>query len=81
MKDKLLMVEEENAIFQKHYKETTGTKTYRCHGLGYMTKYPTRTALLNEREENLAHRSAAALQHREEVEDLKQKFANEVAAR
>ena len=38
-------------------------------------------ALLNEREENLARRSAAALQHREEVEDLKQKFANEVAAR
>ena len=38
-------------------------------------------ALLNEREENLARRSAAALQHREEVEDLKQKFANEVAVR
>ena len=81
MKDKLLTVEEENAIFQKHYKETARTKTYRCHGLGYMVKYPTRTALLNEREENLARRSAAALQHREEVEDLKQKFANEVAAR
>jgi len=41
LKDKLLTVEEENAIFQKHYKETTGTKTYRCHGLGYMAKYPT----------------------------------------
>jgi len=36
---------------------------------------------LNEREENLVRRSAAALQHREEVEDLKQKFANEVTAR
>jgi len=35
------MVEEENALFQKYYKETTGTKTYRCHGLGYMAKYPT----------------------------------------
>ena len=81
MKDKLLTVEEENAIFQKHYKETTGTKTYRCHGLGYMAKYPTRMALLNEREENLALWSAAALQHWEEVEDLKQKLANEVAAR
>ena len=38
-------------------------------------------ALLNEREENLALWSAAALQHWEEVEDLKQKLANEVAAR
>jgi uncharacterized protein (DUF3084 family) len=46
-----------------------------------MAKYPTRMALLNEREENLARRSAAALQHQEEVEDLKQKLANEVAAR
>jgi len=63
LKDKLLTVEEENAIFQKHYKETARTKTYRCHGLGYMAKYPTRMALLNEREENLALWSAAALQH------------------
>jgi hypothetical protein len=45
MKDKVLTVEEENAIFQKNYKETTGTKTYRCHGLGYLAKYPTQTAL------------------------------------
>ena len=81
MKDKVLTVEEENAIFQKNYKETTGTKTYRCHGLGYLAKYPTRTALLNEREENLARHSAAAIKHQEEVEDLKQKLANEVAAR
>jgi len=57
------MVEEENALFQKHYKETIGTKTYRCYGHGYMAKYPTRMALLNEREENLALLSAAALQH------------------
>ena len=46
-----------------------------------MTKYPTRLALLNEREENLARRSAAALQHQEEVEDLKHKLADEFAAR
>lgn len=46
-----------------------------------MAKYPTRTALLNEREENLARSSAAALQHKEVVEDLKQKLADEVAAR
>jgi hypothetical protein len=38
-------------------------------------------ALLNEREENLACHSAAALQHQEEVQDLKQKLTNEVAAR
>ena len=36
---------------------------------------------MNEREENLACRSAAALQHREGVEDFKQKLANEGAAR
>ena len=81
LKDKVLTVEEEHVIFQKNYKETTGTKTYRCHGLAYLAKYPTRTALLNGREENLARHSAAALQHQEEVEDLKQKLANQVAAR
>jgi len=36
---------------------------------------------MNEREENLARHSAAALQHQEEVEDLKQKLVNEIAAR
>jgi len=30
------MVEEENTVFQLNYSKTLGTKSYRCHGRGYM---------------------------------------------
>ena len=49
-----LTVEEENTVFQRNYSKTLGTKSYRCHGRGYMAKNPTRSALLKQRQEDAA---------------------------
>jgi len=50
-----------------------------------MAKYPTRSALLKYKEEDAAHDEVLAqqerMQHQQEVEELKQKLANEVSAR
>jgi len=80
-----LMVEEENTVFQLNYSKTLGTKSYRCHGHGYMAKYLTRSSLLKHREEDAARSEVLArqerMQHQQEVEELKEKLANEVSAR
>jgi DNA anti-recombination protein RmuC len=80
-----LTVEEENTVFQLNYSKTLGTKSYRCHGRGYLAKYPTRSALLKQREEDAAHSEVLAqherMQHQQEVEELKEKLTNEVSAR
>ena len=78
------MVEEENTVFQLNYYKTLGTKSYRCHGCGYMVKYPTRSALLKHREDAARSEVLARqerMQHQQEVEELKEKLANEVLAR
>jgi len=50
-----------------------------------MVKYPTRSALLKHREEDAARSEVLArqerMQHQQEVEELKEKLANEVSAR
>jgi len=50
-----------------------------------MAKYPTRSALLKHREEDAARSEVLArherMQHQQEVEELKEKLANEVSAR
>jgi len=50
-----------------------------------MAKYSTRSALLKHKEEDAAHSEVLArqerMQHQQEVEELKQKLANEVLAR
>jgi chaperonin cofactor prefoldin len=50
-----------------------------------MAKYPTRSALLKQRQEDVANREVLArqerMQHQQEVEELKEKLANEVSAR
>ena len=80
-----LTVEEENIVFQLNYSKTLGTKSYRCHGRGYMAKYLTRSSLLKHREEDAARSEVLArqerMQHQQEVEELKEKLANEVSAR
>jgi len=80
-----LTVEEENTVFQLNYSKTLGTKSYRCHGRGYMAKYLTRSSLLKHREEDAARSEVLArqerMQHQQEVEELKEKLANEVSAR
>ena len=52
---------------------------------GYMAKYSTRSALLKHKEEDAAHSEVLArqerMQHQQEVEELKEKLANEVSAR
>jgi len=49
-----------------------------------MAKYPTRSALLKYREEDAARSEVLArqerMQHQQEVEELKEKLANEVSA-
>ncbi|KQJ81725.1 hypothetical protein BRADI_5g02560v3 [Brachypodium distachyon] len=62
---------EEDIVLQSAYKETTGTKTTKLHGWGYLSTYPTKNQLLQERLE---------LQARE-VEILKEKLAKEAAER
>jgi hypothetical protein len=80
-----LTAEEENAVFQLNYSKILGTKSYKSHGRGYMAKYPTRSALLKQRAEAAAHAELYAqqerVQHQEEVRELKEQLANEVAAR
>lgn len=50
-----------------------------------MAKYPTRSALLKQREEDASRSEVLArqerMQHQQEVEELKEKLANEVSAR
>ncbi|XP_022680945.1 rRNA-processing protein EFG1-like [Setaria italica] len=80
-----LTVEEENTVFQLNYSKTLGIKSYRCHGRGYMAKYPTRNALLKHREEDAARTEVLArqerMQHQQEVEELKEKLEHAVSAR
>ncbi|PNT65573.1 hypothetical protein BRADI_4g44621v3 [Brachypodium distachyon] len=62
---------EEDIVLRSAYKETTRTKTTKLHGHGYLSTYPTKNQLLQERLE---------LQARE-VEILKEKLAKEAAER
>jgi uncharacterized protein (DUF3084 family) len=79
------MAEEENSVFQVNYSKTLGIKSYKTHGRGYMEKYPTRRALLKQREEDATHAELDAqeerLQHQEEVRELKESLANVISAR
>jgi predicted nuclease with TOPRIM domain len=77
--------EEEDIIFQSTYKQSTGCKTSKIHGYGYMAKVPTRSQLMATKLEEQARASAAAEQKnievQGEVEKLKEKVANLEAER
>jgi len=78
----VLSKKEENHILRKTYKETTGCRSNKGPGHGYMVKYPTRSQLMNERIEEQARAAAlaAAAQQKKnnemqaEVEKLKEQL-------
>ncbi|TVU11850.1 hypothetical protein EJB05_45459 [Eragrostis curvula] len=79
--DRLLTPEEENIEFQAAYKETTGSKSSRPHGHGYMAKYPTRREMMNAKLQEQARDAAAAKQKNIELEgqvkQLQEQLENE----
>ncbi|RLM51458.1 uncharacterized protein C2845_PMPSC055550 [Panicum miliaceum] len=80
-----LTPEEEDIVFQSTYKQSTGCKTDKLLGHGYMAKFPTRSQLMTAKLEEQARASAAAQQKnievQGEVEKLKEKLANLEAER
>ncbi|CAD6260906.1 unnamed protein product [Miscanthus lutarioriparius] len=52
--------EQERHILHETYKETTGCRSRKGPGHGYMAKYPTQSQLMNERNEEQARASALA---------------------
>ena len=56
----MLSKKEESHILQETYKETTGCRSNKGPGHGYMVKYPTRSQLMNERIEEQARAAALA---------------------
>ncbi|TVU50279.1 hypothetical protein EJB05_01645, partial [Eragrostis curvula] len=83
--DRLLTPEEENIEFQAAYKETTGSKSSRPHGHGYMAKYPTRREMMNAKLQEQARDAAAAKEKNIELEgrvkQLQEQLENEATER
>jgi hypothetical protein len=77
--------EEENAIFQTSFKETTGCKANRLHGHGYLSRYPTRSQVMDSKFLEQARATAATSKKNIELETqvqlLNEKLASEVAER
>ena len=77
--------EEENAIFQTSFKETTRCKANRLHGHGYLSRYPTRSQVMDSKFLEQARATAATNQKNIELENqvqlLNEKLASEVAER
>ena len=77
--------EEENAIFQTTFKETTGCKANRLHGHGYLSRYPTRSQVMESKFLEQARATVATNQKNIELESqvqlLNEKLACEVAER
>jgi hypothetical protein len=76
--------EQERRILHETYKETTGCKSRRGPGHGYLGKYPTRSQLMNERIEEQARAAAALKKNSEmqaEVEKLKEQVTVQAAER
>jgi hypothetical protein len=75
--------EEENAIFQTSFKETTGCKANRLHGHGYLSRYPTRSQMMDSKFLEQARATAATNQKNIELETqvhlLNEELASEVA--
>lgn len=80
-----LTTEEENAIFQTTFKETTGCKANRLHGHGYLSRYPTRSQVMESKFLEQARATVATNQKNIELESqvqlLNEKLACEVAER
>jgi hypothetical protein len=76
---------DENLIFQITYKETMRCKSSRNFWCGYLAKYPTRSELMKDWLQEQALAAAAATKKnselQDEVQDLKERPANEVAER
>jgi DNA anti-recombination protein RmuC len=84
----VLSKKEESNILRETYKKTTGCKSKKGPGHGYMEKYPTRSQLMNERIEEQARAAtlAAAAQQKNnetqaEVEKLKEQLTIQAAER
>jgi hypothetical protein len=75
--------EEENAIFQTTFKETIGCKANRIHGHGYLSRYPTRSQVMESKFLKQARAIVATNQKNIELESqvqlLNEKLACEVA--
>jgi hypothetical protein len=56
----MILKEQEKHILYETYKETTGCRSKKGPGHGYLAKYPTRSQLMNERIEEQARASALA---------------------
>jgi hypothetical protein len=78
----VLTREEENAIFQTSFKETTGCKANRLHDHGYLSRYPTRSQVMNSKFLEQACATAATNQKNIELESqvqlLNEKLVSEV---
>lgn len=84
----MISEEQERQILRETYKETTGCKSRKGPGHGYMANYPTRSQLMNERIEQQARFAeiAAAAQKKNsemqaEVEKLKEQLTVQAAER
>jgi hypothetical protein len=83
--DRLLLIEEENNIFQSTYQNIIGCKSSKHHGHGYLAKYSTRRQLIEAQIKEHARASAAAhqknIQLESKVPQLEEQLANEAIAR
>ena len=84
--DRFVMTrEEENAIFQTSFKETTGCKANKLHGHGYLSRYPTRSQVMDSKFLEQACAMTATNQKNIELEShvqlLNEKLVSEVAER
>nr|AWA44677.1 hypothetical protein SO62J10_000005 [Saccharum officinarum] len=84
----MISKEQEKHILYETYKKTTGCRSKKGPGHGYLAKYPTQSQLMNERIEEQARASAlaAAAQQKNsemqaEVENLKEQLTVQAAER
>ncbi|KAJ1289088.1 hypothetical protein BS78_02G138200 [Paspalum vaginatum] len=81
----ILPDEELDNVFRSTYNETTGGKSSRLHGRGYLAKRPKLTERMRAEMDEQARATAATKQKNveleEEVRSLKEKIANEAAER
>jgi hypothetical protein len=76
---------EKNLIFQEAYKRTTGSKSSKLHGNGYLARYPSRRQLMTERFEDQARSETTSHMEKEELkatlEKVQEQLQSQVAER
>ncbi|CAD6220564.1 unnamed protein product [Miscanthus lutarioriparius] len=71
--------EQERHILHETYKETTGCRSRKGPGHGYLAKYPTRSQLMNERIEEQARASALAAAAQQKNSEMQAEAGTESA--